>query len=180
MEVEWSHGDGGHEDNLGLAPLLARQVQNILVFANSAVPSGSEHDVDDCLRELRNEVYEPSEPPSECTNLIGDDIPSFFYPVTTDKIIFSYQFFHNTGLRLKENNRTGVNPEMYGYYDLATVAKEIIVGDGKNDRKGRNLSCRSYTWTPGFPDPDQDTFGSAEDAETASKIARMRSYEPMI
>ena len=31
-----SHGDGGFTDNLGLMPLLARQVHNILVFVNAA------------------------------------------------------------------------------------------------------------------------------------------------
>jgi hypothetical protein len=31
-----SHGDGGFTDNLGLLPLLARQVRNILVFVNAA------------------------------------------------------------------------------------------------------------------------------------------------
>lgn len=32
---EFAHGDGGHADDLGLAALLARGVQNILAFANS-------------------------------------------------------------------------------------------------------------------------------------------------
>ena len=35
---ELPHGDGGHIDNLGLMPLLVRQVQNILVFINTPVP----------------------------------------------------------------------------------------------------------------------------------------------
>nr|VFJ46003.1 MAG: hypothetical protein BECKFM1743A_GA0114220_1003112 [Candidatus Kentron sp. FM]VFJ52139.1 MAG: hypothetical protein BECKFM1743C_GA0114222_101065 [Candidatus Kentron sp. FM]VFK09130.1 MAG: hypothetical protein BECKFM1743B_GA0114221_100965 [Candidatus Kentron sp. FM] len=34
--VEYSHGDGGHIDNLGIMPLLARQVDKILVFVNTA------------------------------------------------------------------------------------------------------------------------------------------------
>jgi hypothetical protein len=32
------HGDGGFSDNLGLMPLLARQVRNILVFVNASGP----------------------------------------------------------------------------------------------------------------------------------------------
>jgi hypothetical protein len=32
------HGDGGFSDNLGLMPLLARQVHNIIVFVNGAEP----------------------------------------------------------------------------------------------------------------------------------------------
>nr|CRH06653.1 protein of unknown function [Candidatus Magnetococcus massalia] len=35
---EFPHGDGGHMDNYGLMPLLARQVQNIVVFANAPNP----------------------------------------------------------------------------------------------------------------------------------------------
>ncbi len=33
--LEYSFGDGGHLDNIGIMPLLARQVQNILVFVNT-------------------------------------------------------------------------------------------------------------------------------------------------
>lgn len=35
---EMAHGDGGHIDNIGLIPLLARGVENILVFVNSETP----------------------------------------------------------------------------------------------------------------------------------------------
>ncbi|MCH7666005.1 MAG: hypothetical protein IH936_08765 [Acidobacteria bacterium] len=35
---EFAHGDGGHIDNLGLLPLLSRQVENILVFINAPRP----------------------------------------------------------------------------------------------------------------------------------------------
>jgi hypothetical protein len=37
-EYEYHHGDGGHIDNVGLLPLLARQVPKILVFINTASP----------------------------------------------------------------------------------------------------------------------------------------------
>ena len=36
MSAELGHGDGGFTDNLGLMPLLARQVRNIIVFVNSS------------------------------------------------------------------------------------------------------------------------------------------------
>ena len=36
-----SHGDGGFTDNLGLMPLLARQVRNIIVFVNADSPFDS-------------------------------------------------------------------------------------------------------------------------------------------
>ena len=35
---ELTHGDGGHADNLGIFPLLARQVENIIVFVNAPGP----------------------------------------------------------------------------------------------------------------------------------------------
>lgn len=38
MGKEFAHGDGGHLDNLGIMPLLARQVDNILVFVNTPTP----------------------------------------------------------------------------------------------------------------------------------------------
>lgn len=36
--AEIAHGDGGFTDNLGIMPLLARQVHNIIVFVNSSSP----------------------------------------------------------------------------------------------------------------------------------------------
>jgi hypothetical protein len=35
VSAELAHGDGGFTDNLGIMPLLARQVRNIIVFVNS-------------------------------------------------------------------------------------------------------------------------------------------------
>ena len=37
-EEEYAHGDGGHLENLGIMPLLARQVKNIIVFINGKTP----------------------------------------------------------------------------------------------------------------------------------------------
>ena len=34
-EEEYGHGDGGHLENLGIMPLLAREVRNIIVFVNT-------------------------------------------------------------------------------------------------------------------------------------------------
>ncbi len=36
--LEQAHGDGGHLDNIGIMPLLARKVNNILVFVNTQTP----------------------------------------------------------------------------------------------------------------------------------------------
>jgi hypothetical protein len=35
VSAELAHGDGGFTDNLGIMPLLARQVRNVIVFVNS-------------------------------------------------------------------------------------------------------------------------------------------------
>jgi hypothetical protein len=39
------HGDGGFTDNLGIMPLLARQVQNIILFVNDTGPLGNDRTV---------------------------------------------------------------------------------------------------------------------------------------
>ncbi len=56
--LEQAHGDGGHLDNIGIMPLLARKVKNILVFVNTQTPFRS-----------GGNVYETS---------IYDNITSFF------------------------------------------------------------------------------------------------------
>jgi hypothetical protein len=40
-DEEYAHGDGGHLENLGIMPLLARKVKNIIVFINSKTPFNS-------------------------------------------------------------------------------------------------------------------------------------------
>lgn len=48
---ELPHGDGGFEDNLGLMPLLARQVRNVLVFINTNTHEfGSNDDIQSFFR----------------------------------------------------------------------------------------------------------------------------------
>ncbi len=51
---EMAHGDGGFTDNLGLMPLLARQVRHVIVFVNS------------------NKVYTQN-----------DQLQSYFFPLST-------------------------------------------------------------------------------------------------
>jgi hypothetical protein len=61
---DFQHGDGGDTDNLALLPLLARQVENIVVFVNTATPF-------------------PDKP--DCTaideDVLVDDVISFFRPI---------------------------------------------------------------------------------------------------
>jgi hypothetical protein len=147
FEKEWAHGDGGHEDNLGLAPLLARQVENILVFANSAVPmdkktgKGKPREIDRCADGLRDagsaipnpdKLKDTNKDIPYCIDMIGGDIPSFF--VRTDHQI------HNLGLRLVDSDVPQGQEHLRGYYDLLTVAKDL--------RAKKNLSCKRYHYKP--------------------------------
>lgn len=135
-EKEWSHGDGGHEDNLGLASLLARQIDNILVFANSTVPLDIGKFVN-CESGVENapamlpDPKKLSKKMKECIDMIGDDLPSFF--VNTKKHI------HNVGLRLVDSDVPKGRENLAGYYDLLAVAKDL---------KKNNLSCKRYQYTP--------------------------------
>ncbi|HVE70041.1 MAG TPA: hypothetical protein VNI54_01635 [Thermoanaerobaculia bacterium] len=59
-ERETHFGDGGHVENIGLMPLLARKVSNILVFINTATPfepglnkAGEVHLYDDLVQFFR-------------------------------------------------------------------------------------------------------------------------------
>jgi hypothetical protein len=136
-EKEWSHGDGGHEDNLGLASLLARQVDNILVFANSTVPldigkfEKCKLGVDNAPA-IQPDPEKLSKEMKECIDMIGDDLPSFF--VNTKKHI------HNVGLRLVDRDAPQGRENLAGYYDLLAVAKDL--------KKNENLSCKRYQYTP--------------------------------
>ncbi len=148
FEKEWAHGDGGHEDNLGLAPLLARQVENILVFANSAVPmdrptgKGKKKGmIDSCADGLRDagravpnpeKLKDTNKDISHCIDMLGNDIPTFF--VRTDEQI------HNLGLRLVESDVPRGQEHLSGYYDLLAVAKDL--------RANNNLSCKRYHYRP--------------------------------
>jgi hypothetical protein len=62
---ELIHGDGGDIDNLALMPLLARQVENVLVFVNTRTPFSAKK-VEDCGHIT--------------TDVLVDDVISLFRP----------------------------------------------------------------------------------------------------
>lgn len=140
-EKEWAHGDGGHEDNLGLAPLLARQVKNILVLANSVYPLNEEM-IEGCkasLNRLRPNMPHPDKLNSgmqNCTKMIGGDIPSFF--------VRTKNHIHNVGLKLASSPTPRGRDNLSGYYHLLHVAEEL--------RDNNRLSCNRYTYDPGEAD----------------------------
>lgn len=143
-EKEWAHGDGGHEDNLGLAPLLARQVENIVVFANSVFPL-NEQMIEDCkaaLNRLRPALPDPDRLNSgmqNCTKMIGSDIPSFF--------VRTKNHIHNAGLKLAASPTPAGRDNLDGYYHLLHVAQEL--------RDNNRLSCNRYIYEP----QDRKTVG---------------------
>jgi hypothetical protein len=51
--AELAHGDGGFTDNLGVMPLLARQVHNIIVFVNSSSEYGKSDQLQSYFMPLR-------------------------------------------------------------------------------------------------------------------------------
>ena len=135
-EKEWAHGDGGHEDNLGLLPLLTRSVDNIIVFANSVVPLDKSKIIA-CGKLLESNPPLEQDPKkldkqmSSCIKMIDDDIPSFF--VKTKRQI------HNTGLKLANNTTPKGQEHLSGYYDILTIAREL--------RDNRGLSCNKFHYT---------------------------------
>ncbi|WP_169568941.1 hypothetical protein [Sneathiella limimaris] len=152
-EKEWAHGDGGHEDNLGLVSLLEREVENIIVFANSYAPLGKdkyikgfkENNPDekqsmieickDGLSKHENKLPEIDNVDDRlkmCLEMAGDDLPTFF--LRTEASI------HNAGLVLQENVLLPENKqELRGYYDLLSIAEEL--------KENKLISCRRYTYT---------------------------------
>lgn len=137
-QKEWAHGDGGHEDNLGLAPLLARQVENIIVFANAYAPLDAER-----VKACRNAFTEFDKAPQGarlkesvrkiCEEaMVGDDLPSFF--VQTEGQI------HNIGLTMVKNDDSGLTGLRRRYEDLITLAEDLV--------RQRNVSCEKYHYDP--------------------------------
>lgn len=66
----WPHGDGGFRDNLGLMPLLARHVHNIIVFVN--VNSGDYRNNDD-IRSMFFSVGPPDGGGDKRENVVFDE-----------------------------------------------------------------------------------------------------------
>ncbi|WP_025898779.1 hypothetical protein [Sneathiella glossodoripedis] len=141
-EKEWTHGDGGHEDNLGLVSLLEREVKNIIVFANSYAPLGKEKYfpgadensdknqsmIDICREGLKQrenkhpQIDEVGFKLKMCLEMAGDDLPTFF--LKTEASI------HNAGLVLQENPLLPDDKkQLRGYYDLLSIATELEQND---------------------------------------------------
>ncbi len=74
---EYPHGDGGHIDNLGLMPLLKRQVKNIIVFVNTPIPFSCSSNppamTDDIIGYFKQVPYISKIKPGYIHNIIFDE-----------------------------------------------------------------------------------------------------------
>lgn len=136
-QKEWAHGDGGHEDNLGLAPLLARQVENIIVFANSFSPLNPDQVAQcrtavDALITATGSVRFSLKDRKACERMIGSDLPTFFVKTKSQ--------IHNVGLTMQKNNAKGLSDRLRGFDDLATLGVDLS--------QNRNVSCEKYNYDP--------------------------------
>lgn len=142
FEKEWAHADGGHEDNLGITPLLAREVKNILAFVNTSAPLDPK-EMAACKDALK--PYEDAVPGfgaprisrkelGHCEKMIGDDIASFFFRTKNH--------IHNPQLNRIDQSK-GAGTDLKPYYDLLSIAEDFLREDG--DISNRNgLSCKRY------------------------------------
>jgi hypothetical protein len=130
---EWAHGDGGHEDNLGLSPLLARQVENIIVFANAFAPinRGAIGLCRERVRKLTTLPHDPKELPKCVTDMIGENIASFFLETKS--------LAHNDSLRMRENGSRYRGHPLRKLHDLIALAEDL-----RDDR----VSCKRYDYNP--------------------------------
>lgn len=146
-EKEWAHGDGGHEDNLGLAPHLSRGVQNILAFVNTSAPLDRAA-LATCratLKTARADIVKGAGGiPTDykgvvaCQKMIGDDLASFFF-ATKGHI-------HNVSLARVGQNR-GAGSDWKPYYDVLSIVDDFLTSRHNSKAhpdKGDGLSCGRY------------------------------------
>lgn len=80
-DEEYGHGDGGHLENLGIMPLLARQVKNIIVFVNSKTkfcPEAQQNPYSESLEPLFRAVVDKESKDSKFdTNVVFQDDGKF-------------------------------------------------------------------------------------------------------
>ncbi len=115
---ELKHGDGGDIDNLALMPLLARKVENILVFINTRTPFPKNADCSDVS-----------------TDIMVDDLISLFRPV--GKLKNNVVIEDQDGKKLETlcqqfaSRKTDDKPLMYcDNYDIRDNHRQAVRGDG--------------------------------------------------
>lgn len=104
-----SFGDGGFRDNLGLMPLLARGVHNILVFFNTNTPLSQ---MNDDVKSLFMKVDMPGGSGNKTGNVVFD---AREYQSLYDRLLESEgrrgpQIYCKKGLEVKANDLYGIQP----------------------------------------------------------------------
>jgi Patatin-like phospholipase len=171
-ERETHFGDGGHVENIGLMPLLARKVSNILVFINTATPfepelnkAGEVHLYDDLVqffrkpRTLRDgkvpqEMMDPNFDPAESSDPprvvieSGDAKLAELHEAFTKARKAKQPLVHCAKYNITDNPRFGVtaykNASICWVYLDRTQSWIDALDEDKNPALKRAISWRSF------------------------------------
>lgn len=94
--AEYAHGDGGHLENFGLIPLLARKVKNIIVFMNSPTPFTLDGSCNDDLAPLFGRDDYPVSKKGKF-DPVKVAVNRVFAPAQLDEIIQTFQMQKTAG-----------------------------------------------------------------------------------
>ena len=117
-DEELSYGDGGHLENLGIMPLLARQVKNIIVFVNSKTKFIYDADPDICE--------------------IASSLPNLLKPSAGDGFRLK--------VVIKNDNRNTKYKELLNAFRLASDTGKTLIHSGIYDiRSNKYYSVSAYS-----------------------------------
>ncbi len=115
---ELSYGDGGHLENLGIMPLLARQIKNIIVFVNSKTEFKFDADLDKCE--------------------IASSIPNLFKPAPGDG------FKLNVVIK-DDDEHTKYKALLQSFHLAANSGKTLIHSDTYDIRSNKHYAVSAYS-----------------------------------
>jgi hypothetical protein len=103
------HADGGAEDNLGIMPLLARHVKNILVFVNTDTPFAENNDD---LQSLFSAAHPPGLTGDKRHNVVFEQRlhKTVIDGLTKARVDRKPQVFCDSGWKVLPNERFGILP----------------------------------------------------------------------
>lgn len=108
---EYGHGDGALLENLGLMPLLVRQVENIIVFVNSETPfDASEVEVEERLAASLEPLFRPT----RNQDLLGQETDELF----DLNVVFPSQDFEKMVEAFRQCQEQGQPLVHYGRHEV--------------------------------------------------------------
>lgn len=163
------HGDGGFTDNLGLMPLLARQVKNVIVFVNSS----SHFEQNDDLRSYFSAVPTPGGSGDKSMNVVFDPdryakLRDRYDQLVTDgkPLIYCAEGW-SVGSNQTYNVRSYDGLNICWVYtfvvphwekDLSPRLQELLTGpDTKNKKNPRNAAAKNFENFPLFKTFEQNS-----------------------